>query len=79
MAGGYLSNPDASSDCGFCSTRTTDEWLGNLFNIYYSHHWRNIGLIIAFIGFNVCASISVNRSVANLFVDCIHLRFHLVL
>jgi len=52
-AGGYLTNPDATSDCQFCSVRTTDQFLGPSFNIAYSHHWRNLGFLMAFILFNV--------------------------
>ena len=51
--GGYLSNPTATSQCQFCSYRTTDEYLGNNFNIEYSQRWRNAGIFIAFIAFNV--------------------------
>ncbi|PPQ74645.1 hypothetical protein CVT26_005690 [Gymnopilus dilepis] len=53
FAGGYLSNPDATSMCQFCSTRTTDQFLGASFNIFYEHHWRNFGILVAFVGFNV--------------------------
>ncbi|KAF8877242.1 pleiotropic drug resistance ABC transporter [Gymnopilus junonius] len=53
FAGGYLTNPNATSACQFCSVRTTDEFLGAAFNIYYSHHWRNFGILVAFIAFNV--------------------------
>ncbi|KAJ6624079.1 ABC-2 type transporter-domain-containing protein [Mycena sp. CBHHK59/15] len=52
-AGGYLTNPDASSACEFCSTATTDQFLGASFNIFYSHHWRDAGLMFAYIGFNI--------------------------
>jgi ATP-binding cassette, subfamily G (WHITE), member 2, SNQ2 len=52
-AGGYLTNPDATSACEFCSSRTTDQFLGPSFNIEYSHHWRNFGFMMAFILFNV--------------------------
>lgn len=55
-AGGYLTNPDATSDCLFCSDRTTDQFLGPSFNIEYSHHWRNFGILMAFIMFNVGSS-----------------------
>jgi hypothetical protein len=51
--GGYVTNPDASSSCQFCSYRTTDEFLQSNSNIFYSHHWRNFGLIWVYIGFNV--------------------------
>jgi ABC-type multidrug transport system permease subunit len=51
--GGYLTNSDAASDCRFCSSRTTDEWMGPTFNIFYRHHWRNFGIFCAYIVFNV--------------------------
>ncbi|KAF7984807.1 hypothetical protein HWV62_11820 [Athelia sp. TMB] len=51
--GGYLNNPNATSACEFCSIRTTDQFLENNFNIFYSHHWRNLGLLVAFIAFNI--------------------------
>ena len=53
MAGGYLTNPDASSDCQYCSFSSTDGFLGLSFNIFYSHHWRNLGIFAAFIVINV--------------------------
>ncbi|KAJ2929810.1 hypothetical protein H1R20_g7294, partial [Candolleomyces eurysporus] len=53
FAGGYLANPDATSACQFCSTRTTDQFLEGNFNIFYSHRWRNVGLMFAFCAFNV--------------------------
>jgi ATP-binding cassette subfamily G (WHITE) protein 2 (SNQ2) len=57
-AGGYVSNPDATSNCQFCSTRTTDEFLGGNFNIEYSTHWWHLGVFCAFILFNVSSSTS---------------------
>jgi hypothetical protein len=55
-AGGYLANSAASSKCQFCSTRTTDEFLGNNFNIRYSEHWWHLGLFAIYIIFNVSLS-----------------------
>ncbi|KAG5650931.1 hypothetical protein H0H81_010506 [Sphagnurus paluster] len=52
-AGGYVTNPDASSSCQFCSVRLTDQFLAQNFNIFYAHHWRNVGLLVAYIIFNV--------------------------
>lgn len=52
-AGGYLTNPDSTSACQFCSFRNTDEFLDLSFNIKYSNRWRDIGIFIAFIVFNV--------------------------
>ncbi|PPQ81326.1 hypothetical protein CVT25_015082 [Psilocybe cyanescens] len=52
-AGGYLANPDATSACEFCSMRTTDQFLGTAFNIFYKNHWRDFGIFIAFSLFNI--------------------------
>ncbi|KAH9854553.1 ABC-2 type transporter-domain-containing protein [Lenzites betulinus] len=54
-AGGYITNPDATSACEYCSFATTDAFLGTSFNIFYSHHWRNLGIFVAFIFFNLSA------------------------
>ncbi|KAK7033390.1 pleiotropic drug resistance ABC transporter [Favolaschia claudopus] len=53
FAGGYLTNPEASSACEFCSTATTDQLLGPSFNIFYSNHNRDALLMLAYIGFNI--------------------------
>ncbi|KIY48466.1 hypothetical protein FISHEDRAFT_73662 [Fistulina hepatica ATCC 64428] len=53
---GYLSNPDATSYCRFCAVDKTDDLLSTMFNIYYSHHWRDLGIVFAFVGFNVIAA-----------------------
>ena len=57
-AGGYLQNPSASADCKYCSFASTDAFLETSFNIFYSHHWRNLGIFVAFILFNVSACFS---------------------
>ncbi|KAF8638207.1 hypothetical protein AX16_010553 [Volvariella volvacea WC 439] len=54
-AGGYLTNPDALSECQFCGTHSTDTFLAQNFNIFYDHHWRNFGLMVAFSIFNIAA------------------------
>ncbi|KAF8957821.1 pleiotropic drug resistance ABC transporter [Flammula alnicola] len=59
FAGGYLTNPAASTACEFCSVRTTDQFLEHAFNIFYHHHWRNIGILVAFIFFNNAISIGI--------------------
>ena len=52
-AGGYLTNPDATTACSFCSMSTADQFLASGFNIFYGHAWRNFGLMFAYIVFNV--------------------------
>ncbi|KAI9065216.1 pleiotropic drug resistance ABC transporter [Trametes sanguinea] len=53
MAGGYLTNPDATSGCQYCEFSSTDAFLGTSFNIFYSNHWRDLGIFAAFICFNI--------------------------
>jgi ATP-binding cassette subfamily G (WHITE) protein 2 (SNQ2) len=58
-AGGYLTNPNATSACQFCSVRTTDQLIGVKFDIFYNHHWRNFGLMMAYVIFNVRISSTI--------------------
>ncbi|KAF8231522.1 hypothetical protein L208DRAFT_1469180 [Tricholoma matsutake] len=51
--GGYLTNPNATSSCQFCTVRTTDELIGTNFDIFYNHRWRNLGFMMVYITFNV--------------------------
>ncbi|KAG5644211.1 hypothetical protein DXG03_008874 [Asterophora parasitica] len=54
-AGGYVTNPSATSACEFCAFATTDQFLENNFNIFYSNHWRDFGIMIGYIIFNIAA------------------------
>jgi len=58
-AGGYLTNPEATSSCQFCSVKSSDKFLADGINIFYNHHWRNFGIMVAYIAFNVSFSLSV--------------------
>lgn len=51
---GYLDNPNATSDCGYCRYSVADEFLATM-GIKYSYRWRNIGFLCAFILFNLSA------------------------
>ncbi|PPR00332.1 hypothetical protein CVT24_004615 [Panaeolus cyanescens] len=51
--GGYVTDPNATASCEFCSVRTTDQFLNAAFNIYYENHWRNFGIMMGYIVFNV--------------------------
>ena len=79
-AGGYLTNPDSTTACQFCSFTTTDVLLDVLFNIKYSNRWKNLGIFGAFIVFNVrdfsvsLAWVCVDFS----FVDCYDLSLHVL-
>lgn len=54
--GGYLQRSMSTFACSFCPFATTDHYLAYSFNISYDHHWRNFGLMFAFIAFNVSLS-----------------------
>ncbi|KAJ6101283.1 hypothetical protein N7499_000913 [Penicillium canescens] len=51
-AGGQLLNPEATSDCNYCSLTVADQYLSST-GIEYSQRWRNFGIMWAFIAFNV--------------------------
>ncbi|KAJ5765983.1 uncharacterized protein N7511_003599 [Penicillium nucicola] len=53
---GRLLNPEALTDCEICSLSRTDQFLESL-NMQYSDHWRNIGILFAFVGFNIVAAV----------------------
>ncbi|KAF8588872.1 pleiotropic drug resistance ABC transporter [Ramaria rubella] len=50
--GGYLLNPNDVANCQFCSTSLSDSYLATL-NMFFSHRWRNVGFLAAYIFFNV--------------------------
>ncbi|KAJ5453971.1 ABC multidrug transporter A-2 [Penicillium daleae] len=47
-----LLNPDATTGCEICSIRSTDAFLAQL-SIKFSDHWRNVGLLFVYVGFNI--------------------------
>lgn len=46
-AGGYLLNPDATSDCQYCPYSSGNQYLTTL-NINSDDKWRNFGIFLAF-------------------------------
>ncbi|KAG1782156.1 P-loop containing nucleoside triphosphate hydrolase protein [Suillus placidus] len=55
FAGGYLTNPGAAEGCQYCPYKTTDQYMYSRFNIKYSDHWRDLGIIFGFVAFNIIA------------------------
>lgn len=55
-AGGYLENPNATTDCSFCSENSTNTFLA-LLSSHYSDRWRNFGIMWVFIIFNVFGAV----------------------
>lgn len=58
--GGYLQNPDATSDCQYCQYRNGDQFYAGL-NIDFSERGRNIGLVIVYVAFNAIVTILASR------------------
>ncbi|WRT64451.1 uncharacterized protein IL334_001383 [Kwoniella shivajii] len=56
IAGGYLLDENAQSNCQYCAIDSTNTFLSN-FNIQYAHRWRNFGLMWVYIIVNVIAAI----------------------
>ncbi|KAG1861109.1 ABC-2 type transporter-domain-containing protein [Suillus subalutaceus] len=54
-AGGYLTDPNATSNCLYCPFQTTDQYMYAGFNIQYSHRWRDVGIMLGVTLFNVFA------------------------
>lgn len=53
---GYTANPNATEHCGICPYSVGDEYLKTI-EMFYSHRSRNIGIFVAYIGFNICAMV----------------------
>ncbi|KAK9385119.1 ABC-2 type transporter-domain-containing protein [Lipomyces mesembrius] len=52
-AGGYLNNPNATSNCEFCKWTVGDQYLSSVDIDYSGQHWRNVGFECAYILFNI--------------------------
>ncbi|KAF2021680.1 ABC-transporter [Aaosphaeria arxii CBS 175.79] len=53
MTGAAIYNLEASKDCQFCRYEVADAYLATV-NMDYGDRWRNVGLLVAYICFNVC-------------------------
>ncbi|KAJ1023783.1 hypothetical protein NDA18_004765 [Ustilago nuda] len=58
--GGYLENPNATSDCQYCQYSNGDQFYAGL-NTKFSERGRNIGVMIAFVAFNAFVTIIASR------------------
>jgi ATP-binding cassette subfamily G (WHITE) protein 2 (PDR) len=52
MAGGYVQNPDSTTNCGFCTIADTNQFLAGV-ESFYRYRWRNFGIFFCYIAFNV--------------------------
>ncbi|CZT45851.1 probable ABC1 transport protein [Rhynchosporium secalis] len=58
FAGGYILNPNDSTDCSFCSVADTNVFLKRV-NADYADAWRNFGILWAFIVFNCFGAVGL--------------------
>ncbi|KKY26811.1 putative abc transporter [Diplodia seriata] len=56
--GGYMLNPNATSDCQYCAMSSTNQFLAQV-DIYFKDAWRNFGIMWVYCVFNVCAAIFI--------------------
>ncbi|KAH0536023.1 hypothetical protein FGG08_007090 [Glutinoglossum americanum] len=54
-AGGYIANPEATSDCSFCPISDTNTFLASI-SVDYSDRWRDFGLLWVYVTFNAAAA-----------------------
>lgn len=45
---GYLDNPTATSNCGYCQYSTGDDFLATI-NISYGFRWQSFGILLGFV------------------------------
>ncbi|CAG7975963.1 unnamed protein product [Penicillium salamii] len=56
--GGYLVDPNATSDCQFCTIKETDMFLAGV-SSYWKDAWRNFGFMWIYIIFNIFAAVFI--------------------
>jgi ATP-binding cassette subfamily G (WHITE) protein 2 (PDR) len=56
QAGGYLTNPNATTDCNFCDLSQTNDFLA-INSTSHSNRWRDFGILWAYIIFNACGAL----------------------
>ena len=57
-AGGYLQDPDSTSNCEFCQLGSTNTFLASV-SSHYSDRWRNFGIMWGYIAFNIVAALAL--------------------
>ncbi|OJD40803.1 abc transporter [Diplodia corticola] len=56
--GGYMLNPNATSDCQYCAMSSTNQFLAQI-DIYFKDAWRNFGIMWVYCVFNVVAAVFI--------------------
>lgn len=56
VAMGSIYNPEAMSDCQYCTIANADQFLASV-SISYTTRWRDYGIGFAYIVFNICVAV----------------------
>ncbi|GKZ95688.1 hypothetical protein AnigIFM59636_009696 [Aspergillus niger] len=59
-SGGYLIDPRNTEGCEFCPLSNTNDYLSTV-NIRFEDRWRNFGIVLAYIVFNVMAAFAMYK------------------
>lgn len=59
-SGGYLIDPRNTEGCEFCPLSNTNDYLSTV-NIRFEGRWRNFGIVLAYIVFNVMAAFAMYK------------------
>jgi ATP-binding cassette subfamily G (WHITE) protein 2 (PDR) len=54
--GGYLNNPNATTECEFCVIADTNTFLSSV-GVDYGDRWRNFGILWGYVVFNVLMAV----------------------
>ncbi|KAE8379057.1 ABC-2 type transporter-domain-containing protein [Aspergillus bertholletiae] len=57
-APGYLTNPEATESCAYCSLSTADQYLSSV-HMNWNERWRNFGLFWIYIVFDIAAAVAL--------------------
>ena len=57
---GYLSNPNATENCGYCVFKVGDGYLATL-EFSWAERWKELGIFAAFIGINLIVLVFAAR------------------
>ncbi|PWW80121.1 putative ABC transporter [Tuber magnatum] len=57
-AGGVLYNPESTSECHYCPITNADSFLEQV-DADYADHWRNLGLMLVYIAFNLAGAVFI--------------------
>lgn len=58
LAGGYLLDNNATTDCSFCTVKSTDVFLAQVVS-YYKDAWRNFGIMWVYIIVNIFLAVGI--------------------